>query len=360
LTTQLADLFVRPPQDCSEDVLERLTGTARAAVTSPAHHDLGVLEDDDLQLGLYLLYELHYGGLDGVDDRWEWHPGLLQARAALEAAFEDALRAVFPPAGPLPQPHDVPAELFVLTTDTDGAPGGPVAKFVAREATSEQVRELMVLRSPYQLKEADPYTFAIPRLTGAPKAALVEIQADEYGGGRTERMHAELFARCMRGLGLDATPNAYVDHIPATSFAAVNAISMFGLHRRLRGALCGHLAVFEMTSSLPCRRYVIGLQRLGFGEQVTEFFDEHVEADAVHEQLAAHDLVGRLVLAEPELVGDVIFGARVSEGISALVGEAALTAFEKASTALRIPLSDNDSSSDEASDQSDEEPGAAA
>jgi hypothetical protein len=349
LTTQLAELLARSPQDCPDELLDRLVRTARAAVASPADRGVGVLTDDDIQLGLYLLYELHYGGLNGIDDRWEWHTDLLRARAVLEAAFEAALEAAFPAREPLPAPEDLPAELFAMSTDTERPPGGLVANFVAREATKEQVRELMVLRSPYQLKEADPYTFAIPRLSGGPKAALVEIQADEYGGGREERMHAELFARCMRGLGLDDTPNAYLDHVPALSLASVNAISMFGLHRRLRGALCGHLALFEMTSSLPCRRYVTGLQRLGFGEDVTEFFDEHVEADAVHEQLAAHDLVGRLVLAEPELVGDVMMGARVSDGIAALVGERALAAFERSATALRIPLEDSDSSSDEAS-----------
>jgi hypothetical protein len=353
LTTHLAEILAREPRECSDDLLERLTAAARAAADPRDRRGRGVLEDDTTQLGLYLLYELHYGGLDGVDDRWEWHPGLLRTGAVLEAAFEAALRAVFPASDPLPDPSDVATELFELTTDTDGPPGGPVANFVARDATSEQVRELMVLRSPYQLKEADPYTFAIPRLAGAAKAALVEIQADEYGGGRADRMHAELFARCMRGLGLDDAPNAYLDHIPALWLASVNAISLFGLHRRLRGALCGHLAVFEMTSSLPCRRYVIGLQRLGFGDDVTEFFDEHVEADSVHEQLAAHDLVGRLVVAEPQLVGDVMFGARVSDGISGLVGETALAAFEKGQTALRIPLPDGDSSAEEA-------PGAAA
>ena len=50
-------------------------------------------------------------------------------------------------------------------------------------------------RSAYQLKEADPHSWALPRLSGPPKAALVEVQADEYGGGRPERIHAELFAK---------------------------------------------------------------------------------------------------------------------------------------------------------------------
>ena len=60
---------------------------------------------------------------------------------------------------------------------------------------STQVREFIVHRSAYQLKEADPHSWAIPRLSGPPKAALVEIQADEYGGGRPERMHAPAVRR---------------------------------------------------------------------------------------------------------------------------------------------------------------------
>jgi hypothetical protein len=52
-----------------------------------------IIEDEDLQLALFCLYELHYGGLDGVDDGWEWNPGLIAARRLLELPFEEALRA---------------------------------------------------------------------------------------------------------------------------------------------------------------------------------------------------------------------------------------------------------------------------
>lgn len=52
---------------------------------------------DDLQLALYVLYELHYQGFDGVGDRWEWDPDLLRVRRALEdrflAAVEEGVRA---------------------------------------------------------------------------------------------------------------------------------------------------------------------------------------------------------------------------------------------------------------------------
>jgi hypothetical protein len=47
-----------------------------------------------------------------------------------------------------------------------------------------------------------------------------------------------------------------------------------------------------MTSSIPNRAYANGLRRLGGDADATAFYDEHVEADAVHEQIAAHDLCG--------------------------------------------------------------------
>src|SRR5205807_8709536 len=135
----------------------------------------------------------------------------------------------------------------------------------------------------YQLKEADPHTWAIPRLMGGPKSAMVEIQADEYGGGQPGQSHAELFADTMAGLGLDATYGSYLDLLPGTTLATVNLISLFGLHRRWRGALVGHLAVFEMTSVVPMSRYSAALRRLGVDHSARLFYDVHVEADAVHE-----------------------------------------------------------------------------
>src|SRR4051794_31060731 len=74
-------------------------------------------DDEDLHLALFVLYELHYRGWDGVDDRWEWHPGLLALRAELEARFEATLRdLVGEPEGA----EDVPRTLIALTSDSSG------------------------------------------------------------------------------------------------------------------------------------------------------------------------------------------------------------------------------------------------
>ena len=266
-----------------------------------------VMADEDVQLVLYLLYLLHYGPAPFVHGDWEWHPGLLETRGRIEQRFEESLRAQVTLPSPLPMSGAEIAEaLFAMTS---GASDPALALWTARHASDEQAREFLIHRSLYTLREADPHSWAIPRLRGRAKAALVEIQSDEYGSGRPDRMHAEIFARTLRHMDLDDTPDAYIDLVPAPTLASLNVMSMFGLHRRLRGAIVGHLAAFEMTSSIPNRHYGRAFRRLGYGKEVTWYFDEHVEADAVHEQIAGRDLAGGLADDAPELIPDILFGA---------------------------------------------------
>ncbi len=286
--------------------------------------------EEDLHLALYLCYELHYRGLPDVDERWEWDPGLLALRAGLEAEFEAALRRDVP----VPTGSGAMDAALREIEAADDAPS--LSKHLERDGTLEQFLEFVVHRSAYQLKEADPHSWAMPRLSGGPKAALVEIQADEYGGGDARRIHAQLFADTMDALGLDSRYGAYVDHIPAVTLATVNLMSMFGLHRRLRGAIVGHLALFEMSSSIPNRRYANGLRRLGYPE-ATPFFDEHVVADAVHENVAAVDLAGGLAKQDPRLEPDILWGAAALVELEGRFARHLLASFEAGESSLIEP-----------------------
>ena len=293
----------QPRGPLSAALSEALRGGAPPPAPASAEDALG---DDDLQLALFLCHELMYGGIDGVPPEAEWDLGVIAFRLALERLMLAQLREEIEPAGEI-DPGEIGDAIFELVERAD-AP--PLSRYVAQRATLEQFREFVIHRSAYQLKEADPHTFAMPRVRGRAKAAMVEIQADEYGGGEFERMHSQLFAKTMAALGLDTTYGAYVHLLPGTTLATVNLISVFSLHRRWRGALVGHLAGFEITSPEPNRRYGNGLRRLGYGPEATEFYDEHVEADSVHEQIAAHDLAGGLARQEPALAADVIFGVQ--------------------------------------------------
>jgi hypothetical protein len=309
----------------------RADALTRAGVGSDA------LADEDVQLSLYVCYELHYRGFDGIDPELEWDPAVIALRTALERAFLAELESVMP-AVPVPQPDAVGSLLFELA-EADTGPS--LSRHLAANGTAEQLREFVVHRSAYQLKEADPHSWAIPRLDGPAKAALLEVQFDEYGSGRADRIHAKLFADSMRALGLDGSYGAYLDRLPAHTLATVNVMSLFGLHRRWRGAIIGHLALFEITSPEPNRRYANALRRLGF-EQATPFFDEHVEADSIHENIAAYDLAGGLARQEPELVRDILFGAVALLTLEGRWAERLLGSWSAGESSLLRPLANPD------------------
>lgn len=285
------------------------------------------LIDEDLQLSLYLCYEMGYRGLPGVDDRWEWEPSFVAFRGALEQVFESAIRAA------VPAPNDgraVPEQLKDLSRSSNGP---SLSSYIEKDADLGQFREFAIHRSAYHLKEADPHSWAIPRLSGKTKAAFLEIQNDEYGGGNWRRMHSELFTSMMRSLGLDPTYGHYLADIPGVTLATVNLMSLFGVHRRLRGCVVGHLAMFEMTSTTPNRRYGNALRRLEPAAD-TRFFDEHVEADAVHEQIAAHDLAGNLAREGAGMADEIMLGAAALLHLDGLVAEHLLDSWQKGSSSL--------------------------
>jgi hypothetical protein len=80
------------------------------------------------------------------------------------------------------------------------------------------------------------------------------------------------------------------------------------------------------------------VRRLGLDASVADFYDEHVEADAVHESIAAWDLAHGLARTEPALAADVLFGGRALLALESLWAEHLLTAWRAGTTSLLRPL----------------------
>ncbi|MFD7818432.1 iron-containing redox enzyme family protein [Streptomyces sp. NPDC059785] len=309
----------------SATVLARLRGTGPPPSAEAARR--AAPYGDDLQLALYCCYELHYRGFEGVDPDLEWDPDLLRARAALEDRFLTALRADTPV-------HDS-VEAAVKELLVEPADGTGVSHCLRDEGELWQVREYVAQRSLYHLKEADPHAWVLPRLWGRAKAGMAAVEFDEYGGGRAERVHARLFADMMADLGLDTTYGGYLDAACAELLATVNMMSLFGLHRALRGALVGHFAAVEITSSPGSHRLAEAMRRTGAGPAAEFFYDEHVEADAVHEQVVRHDVIGGLLAEEPHLADDVVFGIDATGHLEDRLADRLLTAWHAGRSTLR-------------------------
>lgn len=272
---------------------------------------------EDLHLALYACYELHYRGFAGVDPALEWDPELLAVRRGAEGSFLTALRRDATRTDPL---EEVLAGLLVEPVRGQG-----VSDFLRDHGQLRHVREYAVQRSLYHLKEADPHAWVLPRLRGRAKAGMAAIEYDEFGAGRAERVHARLFADLMADMGLETAYGHYLDEGHAEMLALVNLMSLFGLHRRLRGALVGHFAAVEITSSPASRRLAQAMRRAGAGPSAEFFYSEHVEADAVHEQVVRREVVAGLLADEPELEADVVFGITATGFLEERLGERLLT-----------------------------------
>jgi hypothetical protein len=317
----------RPRGPLSDAVARRLRGASPAGPVALPDDPF----DEDVQLALWMLYEQHYRGFADALDTLEWDPELLALRAGLEAPFEDALRRLAAPyvTDALAASDDLVEQVQAIVEAVEVP---PLAAFLQRHATREQMLQFLAERSVYHLKESDPHSFVLPRIDGAAKVALAELQYDEYGAGRPERLHARLYADALTAAGLDTAYAAYIDRIGAETLAVNNVMSLFGLHRRLRGAALGHLAAFESTSSMPCRRIAAGAERVGLPPAVAAYFDEHIEADAVHEQVAVRDICGSVVQVEPELREDVLLGVASCLVLDARAAERMLTGWERDET----------------------------
>lgn len=314
----------------SEALIDTLRRTPPPAVRLPAEaaRDADPY-GEDLAVALHTCYELHYRGFREVDSTWEWQPELLAFRGELERTFLAALRA------DVDGGDDVSGALDPLLVET--VPGDGVSHHLRDDPQWWQMHEYLKHRSIYHLKEADPHAWVIPRLQGHAKAALVAVEFDEFGGGRGEDVHAHLFADLLAHAGLEAGYLHYFDDVPAQPISIVNLMSLLGLHRSLRGALVGHFTAAEISTSPSAQRMAAALNTLDADPECVRFFTEHIEADAVHEQIMRHDVIGDLLDKEPDLTSDVVFGIQATELLEGRLAEHLLTAWRGGATSLRQP-----------------------
>ncbi|MFD6986759.1 iron-containing redox enzyme family protein, partial [Streptomyces sp. NPDC059956] len=100
----------------------------------------------------------------------------------------------------------------------------------------------------------------------------------------------------------------------------------------------GHFACVEVTSSPGSRRLAKAMRRCGAGPAAEHFYAEHVEADAVHEQVVRHEVIGGLLADEPDLEEDVAFGCAATVLLEDRLASHIREAWNHERSALRTTL----------------------
>ena len=73
---------------------------------------------------------------------------------------------------------------------------------------------------------------------------------------------------------------------------------------------------------------------MGYGLDATAFFDEHVEADSIHEVIAANDLAGNLAHEGSQLAADILFGAYALDFLDRMFAAYVLGRWQKGESSL--------------------------
>ncbi len=244
----------------------------------------------DLQLALYVSYELHHRGFAGVDPRWEWDPGVLQLRARLEEAFGTALRDGVGDVSRCKAVDEIPR----LCTQNS-----PLAGYLREHGTWAQMREYFVQRSVYRLRVDDART----------TDGMTPVKFGESPLGGSDHEPRRRFAEVLRAAGLDASYLHYLNDASAEALAMVNMMSMFALHGNLRGAATGQVLATRIAVRSASAGLVDALVRLGAPQPCVQFYRDNVRTGLK----ARCETVAALLDAEPELESEVVLGIRAFE-----------------------------------------------
>jgi len=256
-----------------------------------------ILTDDDLQLALLCFGALETGGLGRVDARWATEPLLVAVRTILENALEEALRAEVA----VPSARGARGAIATGESVTE-AVGSALDEIITHAEASRPYRYLSEQSTEAQLREHLVARSIRTVLVGADQRVVADDAAAAL------RLRARLGEQ-----GLQVQRGWYVDVIDVRVLTAVNSTALLARFDRLRGCFYG---LRTSTGSIETLIESAVLGALGRHDMPLSKARAGRGSGAGRSRIAAG-----LVLAEPALLDDVLFGAAVGVAIERWITE---------------------------------------
>lgn len=83
---------------------------------------------------------------------------------------------------------------------------------------------------------------------------------------------------------------------------------------------------------------VDGLQRVSAPQRCVDFYQEHVEADAVHEQVVRTDVIGSVLRDDPGVTSYVVLGIRTFRMLEERLATQLMSSWKLGRTSLNCAL----------------------
>ncbi|GBQ21003.1 hypothetical protein AA12717_0740 [Gluconacetobacter sacchari DSM 12717] len=233
---------------------------------------------------LHDLYGLHLckprSGLTGNQYSIE----LLRARRAIEKAWiqwEVSRLGVVPAEI---QPEEIGQAIKTLWREHAGY-NHTVFDFMKSDATRPQI--IKYFTTDYALNMRF-YDLIVLSLVGIDEDVRMEVAHnfwDEMGQGNQARTHVRLYRDLLEYLGIEDTPDQFVDALGWEGLSGYNLLLYFAFNRREYFRSIGALAITELSDPEQYAKLLAGCRRVGIGTDrpsVLDYYSEHVEVDALH------------------------------------------------------------------------------
>jgi hypothetical protein len=314
--------------DCVDDAVDAAIGAAYGSTPTDveAHAFLQRTLYRINRLMLFWFDDLHHYDNDRS-------PYLHRLRAKIEDAWQTWELSQVPNQRTLAAA--VPLALRTRTAeDVDPLPSAGCRYFRDR-APLAAYRRLVAIASLDGLVEASQLSRTLGGVSNAVHGTLTRLLIEEYGGGREARKHSTYFRTMMEGLGMDPTPEAYVDLVPWEVMACINHSFLVSDRRRLFLRYVGGLLHTEMSVPATFRCYLGAAQRLGLPAAATTYWELHIKEDARHGPWMLEEVALPLAARYPADAWEIVLGYDQQRVMSARAGAATAAAAEAAALSAR-------------------------
>ena len=290
---------------------------------------LEALDWRDLLLSVSVIYDLHTAPLAEIDgrERFQHHPAVARLKWRLEEELvAELVRRDDATAWNLP--GSAAAALRAIAV-RDLVP--EIYEWLATDADADDIVDFLSIEGGPDGGFDDLVALCQVGLDGTAKLELAQNYWDEMGNGSLARVHTELHRKLSLALGLRCPPR-HVQPVAALERSVLTGL--LATNRWLQPEMLGALGLLELQAGPRCRKVVAALERIGAGDDASDFYVEHSTVDPRH----GKDWVDKAVTpfeADARWAGGIVRGARwrsiVNAGFFAAMSDAFIVRQRRAS-----------------------------
>jgi hypothetical protein len=226
----------------------------------------------------------------------------------LESAFVEELRGeVAERAAEAPQDVDGFIAWFEALKENGPGQHDPLFPWLAEQAEAEQFRYFLGQEAAGEAGFEDLTALVQVKVPAVAKMELANNYWDEMGRGNPKGMHGPMLDGVVAALGLDTK----IEDTVWESLALANAMTAMATNRRYAWHAIGALGAIELTAPDRSRATADGLRRLGFGKEVSRYFDLHAVLDIKHSEDWNAKVIAPLVAEDPRRAAAMAEGALI-------------------------------------------------